>query len=124
MEKVVLIAFAGMFGTLARYGLASYVQRNVTTTFPWGVFTVNMIGSFAFGLIWAYSETHGWVSENMRAVLLAGFMGAFTTFSTFAFDNSQFARASHWQFFVTNILLTNAAGIALVFAGFKAGRAI
>lgn len=124
MEKAALIAFAGAFGALARYGLATYVQRNVTTTFPWGVFTVNMIGSFAFGLIWAYSETHGWVSENMRVFLLAGFLGAFTTFSTFAFDNAQLARASNWQFFVTNILLTNAAGIALAFAGFRVGKTI
>ena len=109
---------------LARYGLASYVQRSVSTTFPWGVFAVNMIGAFAFGLVWAYSEGHGWVSENMRAFMLAGFMGAFTTFSTFAFDNSEFARASHWQFFVTNVLLTNVAGISLALIGFRAGKAI
>ena len=123
MEKAFLIAFAGAAGALARYGVASYVQRNVSTTFPWGVFTVNMLGSFAFGLIWAYSETHGWVSENMRAMLFAGFLGAFTTFSTFAFDNSQLARASNWQFFTLNIVLANAGGIALAFAGFRLGKA-
>ena len=85
--------------------------------------TANMIGSFLFGLLWAYSEEREWVNENMRAAAFAGFLGAFTTFSTFAFDNAQLARASNWQFFITNIVLANAAGITLAFAGFRAGKA-
>ncbi len=124
MDKFIWIAFAGALGSLARYGVATYVQRRADTTFPWGVFAANMLGSFMFGFIWAYSEDHGWVSENMRAFAFAGFLGAFTTFSTFAFDNVQLARASNWQFFMINIVLTNAAGITLAFAGFRAGRAI
>jgi CrcB protein len=60
----------------------------------------------------------------MRAYALAGFLGAFTTFSTFAFDNTQLARSSNWQFFLMNIVLTNAAGIALVFAGLRVGKAV
>ena len=123
MEKLAWIALAGALGTLARYGIASYVQRRVDSSFPWGVFAVNMAGSFIFGFLWAFSEERGWVTENMRAFAFAGFLGAFTTFSTFAFDNMQLARASNWQFFVVNILLTNAAGIALAFAGLRAGRA-
>ncbi|MDA1297610.1 MAG: CrcB family protein [Chloroflexi bacterium] len=124
MDKFIWIAFAGALGSLARYGVATYVQRNADTSFPWGVFAVNMLGSFAFGFIWAYSEDHGWVSEDMRTFALAGFLGAFTTFSTFAFDNAQLARSSNWQFFVMNIVLANAAGIALAFAGLRAGKAI
>lgn len=104
--------------------MATYVDRRAETAFPWGVFTANMIGSFLFGLIWAYSEDRDWVNEDVRAFAFAGFLGAFTTLSTFAFDNVQLARASNWQFFVMNILLTNAAGISLAFAGFRAGKAI
>lgn len=124
MDKFIWIAFAGALGSLARYGVATYVQRRADTTFPWGVFTANMIGSFLFGLIWAYSEDRDWVSEDMRAFAFAGFLGAFTTFSTFAFDNVQLARSSNWQFLMLNILLTNAVGISLAFAGFRAGKAI
>ena len=123
MDKLIWIAFAGALGSLARYGVATYVQRRADTTFPWGVMAANMIGSFLFGLLWAYSEEREWVNENMRVAAFAGFLGAFTTFSTFAFDNAQFARASNWQFFITNIVLANAAGIALAFAGFRAGKA-
>jgi CrcB protein len=124
MDKFIWIAFAGALGSLARYGVATYVQRTTDSTFPWGVFTVNMIGSFAFGFIWAYGEDHGWVNEDVRAFALVGFLGAFTTFSTFAFDNAQLARASNWQFFAVNIMLANAAGFALALAGLRAGKAI
>ncbi len=124
MDKFIWIAFAGALGSLARYGVATYVQRRADTEFPWGVFAANMAGSFLFGLIWAYSEERDWVSEDMRAFVFAGFLGAFTTFSTFAFDNVQLARASNWQFLAMNILLTNAVGIAIAFAGFRAGKAL
>jgi CrcB protein len=123
MEKLFCIAFAGALGALARYGFADYVQRRSGSGFPWGVFTVNMIGSFIFGFLWAFSEERGWVTENMRALAFTGFLGAFTTFSTFAFDNAQLARSANWQFFAVNIVLTNMAGIALVFAGLRAGKA-
>ena len=124
MEKLFWIAFAGALGTLARYGAANYVQNRSGSDFPWGVFTVNMAGSFVFGFLWAFSEQRGWVTENMRAFAFAGFLGAFTTFSTFAFDNAQLARASNWQFFLLNIVLTNAAGIALALGGLRLGRAV
>ena len=124
MDKFIWIAVAGALGSLTRYGVATYVQRRADTDFPWGVFAANMAGSFLFGLIWAYSEEREWVNEDLRAFVFAGFLGAFTTFSTFAFDNVQLARASNWQFFAMNIVLTNAVGIAIAFAGFKAGKAI
>jgi CrcB protein len=124
MEKLFWIAFAGALGTLARYWAATYIQRRSGSDFPWGVFAVNMLGSFVFGFLWALSEQRGWVTEDMVAFALAGFLGAFTTFSAFSFSNAQLARAANWQFFMLNIVLTNAIGIVLAFAGLRAGRAV
>ena len=124
MEKFAYIALAGAAGTLARYGVGTLFQRDGVAGMPWGVFVANMIGALLFGFIWAASEERGWISENMRVIALVGFMGAFTTFSTFAFDNVQMARASEWGWFGANMLLTNVGGLAAVYAGFRVARVI
>ena len=124
MERVALIAAFGAVGTLARYGMASLVQRNTQSGFPYGVLATNLAGAFLFGLVWALSEEKGWLSENVRTVILVGFMGAFTTFSTFAFDNMQLVRASQWAWLAANLVVSNAAGIALVYAGFRFGKIV
>jgi CrcB protein len=122
VEKIVYIALAGAAGTLTRYGVASMFQRDGVGGMPWGVFVANMIGALLFGFIWAASEERGWIGENMRVVALVGFMGAFTTFSTFAFDNVQMARTSEWGLLGANMLLTNIVGLAAVFIGFRVAR--
>ncbi|MDA1280779.1 MAG: CrcB family protein [Chloroflexi bacterium] len=124
MEKIAYLAVAGAAGTLARYGIGTVFQRDGLTGVPWGVFAANMIGSLLFGLIWSMSEDRGWISENMRVVALVGFLGAFTTFSTFAFDNVQMARGSEWGWFAVNMVLTNVGGLAAVYAGFRIARAL
>ena len=124
MEKILWIMAAGALGSLARYGVVTYVQRQSGSNFPWGVLTVNMIGSFVFGLIWSISEQRDWIGENMRVVMLAGFIGAFTTFSTFAFDSMQMVRTANWHFLVWHLIIPNIFGIALAFAGFRLGRAV
>ncbi len=124
MEKYIWLAAAGALGTLARYGVATLVQRGTTSGFPWGVFAANMAGAFAFGVIWSASEERGWIGESARLYILVGFMGAFTTFSTLAFDNVQLVRASNWAWLTWNLVLTNGLGIALVYAGFRSVRVL
>ena len=122
MEKIAYIALAGAAGTLLRYGVGTMFQRDGFSGMPWGVFAANMIGALLFGLVWAASEERGWIGENMRVVALVGFLGAFTTFSTFAFDNVQMARASEWGWFGANMVLTNVGGLIAVYAGFRLVR--
>ena len=124
MEKFAYIALAGAAGTLARYGVGTLFQRDGVAGMPWGVFVANMIGALLFGFIWAASEERGWISENMRVIALVGFMGAFTTFSTLAFDNVQMARASEGAWFGANMLLTNVGGLVAVYAGFRVARVV
>ena len=124
LEKLAYIAIAGAAGTLTRYGVVTLFQRDGLSGMPWGVFAANMAGSLLFGLIWAMSEERGWISENARVIALVGFMGAFTTFSTFAFDNLQLARASEWGWFGANLALTNVGGLACVYAGFRIARVL
>ena len=124
MEKVLSVAVGGAAGALARYGTVVLYQRFFATTFPLAILTVNVLGSLLFGLAWAYAEEREWVSENVRLLVLTGFMGSFTTFSTFAFDGAMLMRSGGWAMFTANLLISNAAALAAVFIGFRLGKLI
>lgn len=122
ISKVILLAAAGAFGALARVGLSSIVQRHSTTSFPWGTLVVNMTGCFLFGFVWSLAEERMAISPATRTILLAGFLGAFTTFSSFAYENAQLIRHEHWMFLAINLVVQNVLGVALMFAGMAMGR--
>ena len=124
MEKLLSVAIGGAAGAMARYGTVVAYQRFAPTTFPLAILTVNVLGSLLFGLIWAYAEDREWISENMRLLVLTGFLGSFTTFSTFAFDEAMFIRTGSWSIFVANLLISNAAALTAVFIGFRIGKLI
>ena len=121
-QRLALLAAAGAAGTLARYGLAGLAQRMFASSFPWGTFVVNAVGCLVFGLVWALAEDRMLISGATRAIVLVGFMGAFTTFSTFAFETSQMLDDSQWLAAAGNLLLHNLAGIALVMCGIAIGK--
>jgi CrcB protein len=122
MTKLVWIAAAGALGTLARYGVGGIVQRAAGGAFPWGTLVVNAAGCLLFGLVWSLAEERLVIAGETRVVLLVGFMGAFTTFSTFTFETSAMLRDAEWSFAVANLLSQNALGIACFFAGLAIGR--
>ncbi|MBI4220664.1 MAG: fluoride efflux transporter CrcB [Chloroflexi bacterium] len=123
MTSLAFIALAGAMGALARYGLAALVHRAASPAFPWGILTVNSLGCFLFGLMYGYAEERHIISQEYRVVVLVGFLGAFTTFSTFAFDTLNFIRAERYWLAAGNIVLSNVLGAALVFAGILTSRA-
>ncbi|MFZ1683279.1 MAG: fluoride efflux transporter CrcB [Candidatus Zixiibacteriota bacterium] len=124
MMKLVWLGAAGVAGTLARYGLSGWVQRISGVGFPWGTFAVNLLGCFVFGLIWALAEYRLALSSEVRTVLLLGFLGAFTTFSSFAFETTQLLRDSQYVLAFLNIAGQNILGIAGLFAGLTLGRMV
>lgn len=125
LQKLVLIAIAGGLGTLARYGLSGLVQNGLKDTlFPWGTFAVNAIGCLIFGLLWTVMDERISISSETRTVILVGFMGAFTTFSTFIFDTGQLLEDSQWLLAFGNVAMQNVVGLAALFAGLAIGRFI
>lgn len=122
MQKLILIAVAGAIGTLARYFLGGLVQRLYGGAFPWGTFAVNMSGTFLFGLVWALAEERLVISGEARAIILVGFMGAFTTFSTFMFETGELLRDSEFALAIGNIAMQNILGIVFLILGLAAGR--
>jgi CrcB protein len=121
-HRLVLLAIAGAVGTLARYWLGGLVQRIAGESFPWGTLVVNVLGCLLFGLVWPLAEERMLISGQTRIVILVGFMGAFTTFSTFAFETEQMLSDVEWVRGLGNIALQNVLGIAAVGLGFVIGR--
>lgn len=124
IQKIAWLALAGALGALARYGLAGLVQRFSGGTFPWGTLVVNLVGCFAAGLLWGMFEKRGVVTALPRTVLLVGFLGAFTTFSTMVLETTEMLRASELVYATANLTLQNGVGLAAIIAGATLGRMI
>lgn len=117
LHKLLWLFLAGGIGTLARYGLSGAVQRVCPAGFPGGTLAVNVVGCFLFGIVWALAEEQLFISGQTRFIILTGFMGAFTTFSTFAFETGGMLRDAEWWYAAGNALAHNGAGIVAVLAG-------
>ena len=119
-----MVALAGAAGTLLRWGVAPGIHRATGAGFPWGVFVVNMVGCLLFGLVVALAEEKAWLGPGLRTVALTGFMGAFTTFSTFAFDSSEMFREGAWMALAGNMIGQNVLGVVCVLAGMRLAQAL
>lgn len=122
--KILLIALAGGIGSLARYWLSGLVQRASGGEFPWGTFAVNMAGCLLFGVVWSVAEERMLISPEARSVALVGFMGAFTTYSTYTFETTQLLRDSEWALAIGNIALQNITGVVFLLLGLAIGRLV
>ena len=86
MSPLLLLAIGtgGFFGAVSRFLLATGVQKLVGSAFPYGTLTVNVLGSFIIGFLFFYFEQT--IAPNQKALLMTGFLGALTTFSTFSLE--------------------------------------
>ena len=122
MHKLAFLMLLGAVGTLARYSLAVGVGRVVTSGFPWGTLVVNLAGCFLFGLVLTLGRERGVISLEWTQILLVGFMGAFTTFSSFVNDTTALALSDQLGGAVVNVVVQNVGGIACFFAGAALAR--
>jgi CrcB protein len=115
--KLVLIAVAGTAGTLARYWVSGLTYRVFGGSFAYGTLMVNVVGCLLFGIVWALSEERMAISAVTRTVILVGFMGAFTTFSTFAFETMNYVRDSQYWLAFLNVAANCFLGFGAIVAG-------
>jgi CrcB protein len=124
MTKIILLFCAGGLGSLSRYLLSGVFQRAINISFPTGTYLVYIIGCFMFGLIWAYAQDRLSLSPEFRVIILTGFMGAFTTFSTFIFESAALLDSAQWPYFLLNVVGQIITGVILLKFGLTLGRLV
>lgn len=118
----VLIALGGSIGAVARYGLAGLVQRFTGPAFPFGTFTVNMVGCLLFGILIGLDEQRVALGPQARAFLLIGVLGGFTTFSSFTYDTFQLLRDGEAASAFANTAGQAVIGLVALWTGFVVAR--
>jgi CrcB protein len=123
MTKVVLVMLGGSVGALSRYGVALLAVKLFESRFPWGTLMVNLSGCFLIGLAFALADRgSGIMNPSMRLFFVTGYLGALTTFSTFALETVNAIRAEDSLVALPNFVANNVLGMILVFLGMWLGR--
>lgn len=121
--KVLLLILGGAIGTGLRFGISGWVQKTMLFSFPFGILSVNVLGSFFIGLCWSLAEAFHF-SILTRAFIFTGLFGGFTTFSSFALDSMVLIKTGAYKLAFLNILVSNLLGLAAVFCGILLGGKI
>ncbi|MHC4824353.1 MAG: fluoride efflux transporter FluC [Planctomycetota bacterium] len=124
MSRLLLIAAAGAAGTLARYGISTWVRSWAGGGFPWGTLAVNALGCFVFGAALTLVREKATISDETATWVMVGFLGAFTTFSTLAFESGDFMRNGAMGTAFVNVVANVVLGMGLFFAGIWCVRSI
>ncbi len=114
---MLIAGVGGLVGTCLRYLTSRLCHLLVAGVFPLGTFVVNVVGSLIIGLLYGWVERSGDISPAVSALLITGFCGGFTTFSSFADDIFLLAQGRHWMLVAVYALLSVGAGVAMVVLG-------
>lgn len=121
--NVVCVALGGALGSVLRYALGQWTAARWGDVFPWGTLSVNLFGSLVVGVLWGIGPSVS-ASPLMRALLLSGLLGGFTTFSSFMFDNVRLWESGRSGTALMNLLAQNLVGLGLLWLGMTLTRAI
>ena len=124
MERYLLIGAFGALGAVSRYAVDGWVSRAARGEFPWGTLVINVGGSFLLGILVAVTSSRLLDHPNWRIALGVGFLGAFTTFSTFTYETVRLAEDSAYTLALLNVLAMTGVGLLAAAGGLLLGRAL
>jgi CrcB protein len=121
--KYIFIALGGGIGALLRYLSIEFIKKILKTPFPAGTLTVNMIGSLLIGFLFTIFETR-LLPHELRLFVVTGFLGGYTTFSTYSLETAQNLLNGNTKLAFANILLSSLVCIAFTLAGMKLAKTL
>jgi len=124
MREVVIIALSGALGSVSRYLVSGWAYRIFGERFAYGTIAVNIIGCFALGVAMEMSLVTDLLPRTLRLAVTIGFLGAFTTYSTFGYETYQYMENGAWWPVLLNVVGHVVFGIAAVWAGLVLGRSV
>jgi CrcB protein len=119
---VLLVALGGAIGSSLRYLVATAALAWLGPSFPWGTLVVNLVGSFAIGLVQQLATESLVLGEETRLFLTTGVMGGLTTYSAFSYETVRLMETGAWGPAWLNVIVTTTACLALCYLGLTTGR--
>lgn len=119
MTEMVLVAIGGFFGAIIRYIISKRANTKIKGNFPAGTIIVNLLGAFLLGILLGAN-----ITGPMYLLLGIGFMGAFTTFSTFKLESEKLRLSGSRKYWMIYIITTYIGGLLLAFLGLVIGRSV
>jgi CrcB protein len=116
IKNLLIVGLGGSIGSIARYAVSFLIKSKL---FPYATLSVNIIGSFIIGIVFAMSIKNEGLSENWKLFLATGICGGFTTFSAFSLENMGLLQSGKIGMALTYIILSIILGIIATFLGYK-----
>lgn len=124
MKDFLAISVAAVIGANLRYLLSRLAAKELGPVFPYGTLFINIVGSFIVGFFIVWTTERALVDPRWRLLVVVGFSGSFTTFSSYAFETMAYFESGQWSLMLANILSNNLLSLACALAGMALARAL
>jgi len=119
-----VISLGAIFGANARWLISRYLAKIIGPVFPYGTLVINVTGSFIVGFFMIWATERVLLDPRWRLLIVIGFCGAFTTFSSFAFETMAYFEQGQWLLMTTNFIANNLLCLGAAVAGISLARAL
>jgi CrcB protein len=124
VNDILIISLGAIAGANARWVVSRYAARMLGPVFPYGTLFINIAGSFIVGFFMIWATQRVLIDPRWRLLIVVGFCGAFTTFSSFAFETIAYFEQGQWALLVMNIILNNLLCLAAALGGIALARTV
>ena len=124
ISDFLIISAGAILGANARWVISRYAARILGPVFPYGTLFINVSGSFVVGFFMIWASERVLLDPRWRLLVVVGFCGAFTTFSSFAFETMAYFEQGQWLMMLGNFLSNNLLCLGAVLAGMAAARSV